>query len=31
VCDVPERMLAVGNPARIVPLQVGPVRHARSG
>jgi acetyltransferase-like isoleucine patch superfamily enzyme len=23
-CDVPENMLAVGNPARIVPLQLGP-------
>jgi acetyltransferase-like isoleucine patch superfamily enzyme len=31
VSDVPERMLAMGNPARIVPLQVGPAHQAGSG
>jgi maltose O-acetyltransferase len=31
-CDVPEKMVAVGNPARVVPLQVGPsARHASGG
>jgi maltose O-acetyltransferase len=31
-CDVPERMMALGNPARIVPLQLGSAaRHASGG